>query len=223
MSLDEVKYEIARWNDADRLALLRELRATYNIPIHPLETAWATTAEAILEAIHDSPDLTQRGVRGVLAEATFRTSVVPTLHGWTSIPFTGDLPYDLLLDNGERRIRVQVKLQRREKGLPKLYRAKGVKETPGIYAVETQRTRNGKRGPEGKATRPYRFGEFDVVAVCMQPVHGNWTTFLYCPARALLPRTSDPELIQVMQPVYTDETQGWTSDFTAAARSALTP
>lgn len=220
MSLDEVMALLAGLSDDERRGVLQELRQNFGVPIHPLEKAWNTTAEAILEAIHASPDLTQRGVRGILAEATFRTTMVPEhLTGWRSIHFDGDLPYDLLLDDGAGEMKVQVKNQRRERGEAKtdakLTRACGFP----VYVVETQRTRNGQTsdGDGGTtATRPYRFGEFDVLAVCLQPSSGRWTDFIYCPSHFLLARPDQPTLLKVMQPIFVDGSRGWTHDFNQA-------
>lgn len=224
MSLDEVRALLAGLNEEERRGVLQALRQDFGVVVHPLETVWNTTAEAILEAIHASPDLTQRGVRGILAEATFRTTVVPDqLAGWVSIPFAGDLPYDLLLDDGAGPVKVQVKNQRRERGEPKTdarqTRACGFP----VYVVETQRTRNGQAedGEGGTtATRPYRFGEFDVLAVCLQPSSGRWTDFIYCPDHLLLPRPDQPTLLKVMQPIYSDGSRGWTHDFNQAVAAA---
>jgi hypothetical protein len=221
MNLDDLRALFAGLTDQERANALAMLRYEFQIAIHPLEVAWNTTAEAILEAIHASPDLTQRGVRGVLAEAIFRTTVVPEqLVRWRSIPFAGDLPYDLLLDDGAGQIKVQVKNQRRQQGEVKLDRRLTKAHGKPVYVVETQRTRNGETsGEDGTtvATRPYRFGEFDVIAVCLQPSTGSWTDFIYCPAHLLLPRPAEPNLLKVMQPVYSDGTHGWTYDFDQAA------
>jgi hypothetical protein len=83
--LDSLK----RATPAQREMIFRKLREEF--PLHPLEAEWNTSAEAILEAISRSPDLTQRGIRGILAEASFFTLVYPTLqrHGWTD---AGDVP-----------------------------------------------------------------------------------------------------------------------------------
>lgn len=222
MTVVEVRAMLARMGEADRREVLRMLRTEFGIPIHKIERDWGINAEAILEAIYAAPDLTRRGVRGVLAEAIFRTVVVPRLVGWRSIPFEGDQPYDLLLDGGHGKapLKVQVKNQRKEQGVPKidarLSAATGVK----IYIVETQRTRNGSRaaGETGTtATRPYRFDEFDVLAVCMQPSSKNWEDFIYCPTGRLLARPRDSSLLKVLQPIYSNETNGWTRDIDDAA------
>lgn len=101
MSLIELENLLAVASDEERRAIFTLLRDRYELKIHPLETRWNTTAEAILDAIDQSADLTQRGIRGVLAEATFRTIVLPKqLTSWKSLPVVGDQPYDLLLDDG---------------------------------------------------------------------------------------------------------------------------
>jgi hypothetical protein len=223
MSIAEVVALIAALSDDERRSVFQTLRQQYGIAVHPLEADWNTTAEAILEAIHAAPDLTQRGVRGILAEATFRTTVVPDqLPNWQSEPFEGDMPYDLLLDDGGGALKVQVKNQRKERGQPKVIARLSRSGEPPVYVVETQRTRTGNaRGADGQnaPTRPYRFGEFDILAVCLQPSSGNWTDFIYCPAHLLLARKDNPQQLEVLQPIYSDGTGGWTRDFDAAARA----
>jgi hypothetical protein len=71
----------------------------------------------------------------------------------------------------------------------------------------------------GKATRPYRYGEFDILAVCMEPSHGRWDSFMYIPERWLLPRKQDRKLIEILQPVSLEPDNVWTDNFdTAVAR-----
>lgn len=222
MSVNEVRALLARMDRAELHSVFDVLRREHKLVIHPIEDAWSTTAEAVLEAIYAAPDLTQRGVRGVLAEAIFRTTVVPNIGGWKPIDFEGDLPYDLLMDpqDGREPLKVQVKNQRRERGIPKVIAKLAASDDFPVYVVETQRTRTGKRaGDDGqqKATRPYRFGEFDLLAVCLHPSSGSWEDFIYCPANLLLARPSEPDLLAVMQPIYTDGSHGWTRDFQQAA------
>lgn len=225
MSLDQVRWLLERMDGDGHLSVLRMLRQEFGVVIHPLETQWNTGAEAILEAIYQSPDLTQRGVRGVLAEAIFRTVVVPTqLTQWTSEPIFGDLAYDLRLRSPFGPVRVQVKNQRRERGGPKVdMRLSRLNGSP-VYVVETQRTRNGQTtGEDGEQrdTRPYRFTDFDVLAVCMQPSSGSWHDFVYCPTYALRPRLYDAGLLHVMQPIVINERGPWTRSFDSAALAAL--
>lgn len=200
--------------------VLRLLRQQRRVPIHRLENEWGTTAEAILEAIYDAPDLIQRGVRGVLAEAIFRTVVVPRdLPDWTSEPVDNDEAFDLLLIHPRLgRVRVQVKSQRKERQVPKIY--KGQMGPPPVYVVETQRTRNGTL-PDGSPSRPYRFHEFDVIAVCLHASTGSWEDFIFCASEDLLARRSNPAWLEVIQPVYLDRPQVWSRDFGALVARKL--
>ncbi len=208
MTIMEVEALLSGLTDAERHALLRILRERYGVNVHPLEQRWNTTAEAILEAIDQSSDLTQRGIRGVLAEATFRTVVLPEkLQRWKEQLSVADQSFDLMLTDDVGQVRVQVKLQRKELGAPKLYRGKS-----DHFVVETQRTRGGKR-PDQEASRPYRIGEFDVLAVCLHPSTGDWTSFIYCASRDLLRRANNPQLLEVLQPVPMNDSTAWNRDF----------
>jgi N-glycosylase/DNA lyase len=86
-----------------------------------LEREWGTTAEAVLTAIARSTYPTKRGIRGILAEATFEETILPSMRaeGWNSVVVVGDRTYDFALQQGRTEIRIQVKLQRREKDAPK--------------------------------------------------------------------------------------------------------
>jgi hypothetical protein len=192
------------------------------LPKHALEEKWGISYELILDAIHRSQDIVQRGVRGVVAEAVFEAKTLPSVRGWHSVPFVGDLPYDFKIqrDSDRREIRIQVKLQRTQGGRP-LTRAFFGPET---FIVEVQKTRSGtRRWQEGAAsprsaptaspkTRPYQFGDFDILAVNMQPATRDWTRFMYTVGLWLMPRTSDRKLIEIMQPVSGNRSQVWTDD-----------
>ena len=65
----------------------------------------------------------------------------------------------------------------------------------------------------GGSTRPYRFGEFDLLAVAMYPSTHEWNTFMYTVADWLLPGRTDPSEILKFQPVATLPNDDWTSDF----------
>jgi hypothetical protein len=211
---DDVERLLSQATPQQREQMLLLLRERYGIAIHRLENDWGTTAEVILEAIHEAPDLIQRGVRGVLAEAIFRTVVVPqTLPSWRSEPVHNDEAYDLLLSHrspGLGRVRVQVKSQRKERQVPKIYRQQV--GPPPVYVVETQRTRNGTH-PDGTSSRPYRFHDFDILAVCLHASSGRWEDFIYCAAPDLLPRRTDETLLEVLQPIYFDRPGIWSRDF----------
>lgn len=201
----------------EELRVLAEYLRT-KLPRHPLEARWNISADLILDAINRSQDITQRGVRGVIAEAVFEREVIPKLRGWEGEALTGDWPFDFRIKrvSDGKQIRIQVKLQRTQAGEPlgnkKLY-------PEGYFVVEVQKTRGGKRHQSSSEvtdahstpedTRPYRFGEFDVLAVNMQPSTRVWSRFMYTVADWLIPR-QDKRLIEVMQPVSPTRSTVWT-------------
>lgn len=211
---DEVCKLIDSLGVEDRRLVLHYLR--HRLPLHSLEQQWGTTAEAILTAIARSSDLTLRGIRGILAEATFEEIVLPPLvaAGWKSIPIVGDQTYDFVLEKGSSRVRVQVKLQRKEAGTPKEYsaRPRALLNRPAgpLYVVEVQKTRSGQRN--GETTRPYRFGDFDILAVNLHPSTQDWKRFVYTVGSWLLPRPRQPVMIEIFQPVPNCPDEYWTDD-----------
>ena len=76
--------------------------------------------------------------------------------------------------------------------------------------MEVQKTRSGKKA--GKATRPYHFGDFDIIAVSLHTATGDWKRFMFTVGSWLLPRKSDPELIEIFQPVSICPDEYWTDD-----------
>src|SRR5205823_7212011 len=139
---------LARCTKEQRKRIFDELRVEF--PIHEIEKKLNATAEVICEAIHRASDLTLRGVRGVIAEASFEVSVIKNLNGWRNESPTGDHPFDFLLKDLTGAVRVQIKMQRQKAHEPmtahEAYR--NLPET--MYVVETQRTRGGK-DVEGKS------------------------------------------------------------------------
>ena len=143
-SLDAVKEFIDRCSEKERRTLFEYLRR--KLPRHPLEEQWDIDAETILTAIYRSPDLTQRGMRGILAEAVFERDILPSVEklGWHVLPASvGDPPYDFVLESEGQRATIQVKLQRTEQGQPKRYQPK--RYARELYVVEVQKTRSGKK------------------------------------------------------------------------------
>jgi hypothetical protein len=197
-----------------RAEIFRALRQ--EIRIHPLEADWNTSAEAILEAINRASDLTKRGIRGILAEASFFTSVLPPLlaAGWRDVTTVGNVQYDAAIQDDTGVERVQIKLQRRKDGRP--MRGTDAPKVAGfaadVYVVETQKTRAGERG--GKATRPYHFGEFEILAVSLAPSTDDWTAFLFTVADWLIPDPADSQVIYKYQPVPPQPNGEWTSSIT---------
>ena len=194
----------------ERIRIFEQLRGEF--PIHALEKEWNANAELILEAISRATDLTKRGIRGVIAEAAFDQSLVQQLHdhGWKNQTPAGDHPFDFLLDDGTGPVKIQVKMQRLEKMVPKLWAPKSQ-----FFVVETQKTRSGKDS-SGKATRPYRFGEFDILAVSMHPSCRDWSKFRFTVASWLLSRPEDKRLIRVYQPVPDTANADWCDDLRTA-------
>lgn len=76
-------------------------------------------------------------------------------------------------------------------------------------AVETQKTRAGVN-ESGGDTRPYRFGEFDILAVNIEASTGDWSQFRYTVGRWLLPRPEASELLLKFQPVSLMPNDDWT-------------
>lgn len=191
------------------LAYLRE-----RVHLHALEAEWNTTAEEILTAIARSSDLTLRGVRGILAEAIFEKRLLPDLErdGWQAVKIIGDQSFDFLVEREEVQVKIQVKLQRKERGEPKEYAARSRATlkcpTGRIYVVEVQKTRGGEKA--GEKTRPYRFRDFDILAVNMHPSTGDWKRFVFTIGNWLLPRSGDPKLIEIFQPVPSVRDDYWT-------------
>ncbi len=201
-SIDQTKKTLDALSPAEQKQILAWLRSLH--PIHSLEARWGVPAEVVLEAISRASDLSQRGVLGLIAEAVFQKHIVEQLEGWSSAKVPPDAAYDFSLRRPDgTSARIQVKLQRRERGVPKQWRG-----SDEYFVVETQRTRSG-RGAEGQSTRPYRFGEFDVLAVCMQPSTDDWTCFRFIPQASLLPRKGDPSCLEVLQPVALGPNEYW--------------
>jgi hypothetical protein len=198
---DEILNLLEQCSSDERREIFNHLRKEF--PIHPLEADLNTQAEVILEAMARSSDLTMRGIRGIIAEAAFLVDVLQKMEGWQTLEIAGDAAYDFLISDAVGQISIQVKMQRRERGVP-LVRA-------GKFVVETQRTRTGKDATGG-ATRPYRFGEFDVLAVSLHPSTNDWTRFMYTVGSWLRPRASDAKQLEVFQPIPEQPNEDWTDD-----------
>lgn len=197
----------------ERREIARLLRQEF--PIHELERKLNISAEVILEAIDRSSDLTLRGVRGVIAEAAFKEYIVIPLieKGWKDLPINGNPSFDFQLETPSGlKTKIQVKMQRKKDQLPMRAIAANKKlfgEATEMWVVETQKTRGGKDS-EGKATRPYRFGEFDIIAVSLHPSSNDWGQFRYTVAKWLIPDPKDGELIFKFQPVAVAANDNWT-------------
>ena len=215
-ALNAVRELLARCSPEERAAIFKELRATHSI--HPYEAAVGAPAEMILEAVHRAPELTRRMLRGVIADAAFRTFVVAALEvrGWRDVTPEGNFAYDYSLDDGMGPISIQVKLQRSERGVPVVKNGKRYGFDGEVFMTETQKSRTGTDG-DANPTRPYRYGEFDVLAVSMQPSSGAWDSYMYTLGRWLLQGKTALEMA-TLQPVTKVAGEFWTSDFQVAAQ-----
>jgi hypothetical protein len=205
--LEEIKRLLPSCSDEARRELFSLLRKEN--PIHGLEADWNVTAEVVLEAINRSSDLTQRMFRGVLAEAACKVEVIDKLTGWDDVTPDGNHAFDFKVAQGARAVSIQAKLQRKLKGVPWTADKAAGLVNPDQFVVEVQKTRAGE-SMEGSSTRPYRFGEFDIIAVSMEPVTRDWSSFRFTVGRWLIPRSSDATLIQVYQPVSFTPDDDWT-------------
>ena len=198
----------------ERNLIFRELRKLN--PIHEFEAVVGAPAEMILEAVHRAPELTRRMLRGVIADAAFRTFIVSSLepHGWRDVTPEGNFAHDYKLDESSGPVTVQVKLQRSARGTPVVRSGERYSFGPEVFMTETQKTRTGTDGDENQ-THPNRYGEFDVLAVSMQPSCGRWDSFIYTLGRWLLPGKKSGE-IATLQPVATVPNDFWTDDFRVA-------
>ena len=209
--LEQIKQLLVSTSKEQRQELFRDLRREF--PIHAIEQRLNAEAEIILEAISRAGDLTLRGIRGMIAEAAFATKVVETLQGWKDITPSGNHPYDFVLTDGHGDIRIQVKMQRQKNHRPMMAN-EGYRLLPSdMYVVETQRTRGGIEPSSGADTRPYKFTEFDILAVSLHPSAGDWSRFLYTVNSWLLPRSEDEKLMLKFQPVPKEARDNWTDNF----------
>ncbi len=178
--------------------------------LHPLEEILNVQAEIILEAIHKASDLTRRGIRGVIAESYFVMNIASSIPPWRVVPFDGDPPYDCLLTDDKRQVRIQIKMQRLKDHIPMMAKEAYRYLPADKYVVETQRTRGGVDQKTGKSTRPYRFGEFDLLAVSLHPSTGDWNKFLYTVEKWLISSPDHPDCLLKFQPVPVIPNDDWT-------------
>jgi excisionase family DNA binding protein len=195
-----------------RQLIFRLLRQEF--PIHPIETDLNTEAEIILEAFaRDKTGLTFRMMRGVIAQSAFEIEVVENLIGWHNISQTGDLPFDFMLADSVAAVKIQVKLQRSKEFRP-MFANEAYRRFPAnMYVVETQKTRGGNDSVTGESTRSYRFNEFDIIAVAMQPSKLNWRSYMYTVGNWLIPDDKDQGKILKFQPVPMVPNDDWTDNF----------
>jgi len=216
--VEQIKQIISELTPEQQKEVLRFVKSI--TPKHPFEERLNIEAETVLSAINRADELILRNIRGVIAEAAFGVYVLnrPS-NAYVLLDASGreNSFSDYVIGDKIGGIRVQVKLQRSEKQQPKVL-------PNGYYAVEVQRTRTGLReikskDEEGKETviseetRPYRHGQFDILAVNLYPSTGNWSNFMYTLSRWLVVNPKDKSKIKVMQPIPKEANNDWTDDF----------
>lgn len=210
--LEEIRKLLSECTADQRKLIFQELRKEFSI--HPIEEKLKTQAEIILSAINkDASGLTYRMLRGVIAEAAFEIEVISSLKRWKNTTPNGDFPFDYVLSNEIQSVSIQVKLQRSKNLKPMLAKEASKRFSDKLFVVETQKTRGGLDLITNEDTRPYRFGEFDILAVSMQPSTGRWISFMYTVSNWLLPQESDPKKMNKFQPVSPIPNDDWTDDF----------
>jgi hypothetical protein len=211
----QIREILAACTPEQREELVRLVRLEYRV--HRIEREWNTSAEVVLEALARAGELTQRMFKGILAEAACKVEIIDKLTGWEDVTPPGVHPFDFVVQRGSDRATIQTKLQRKQGGKPFMYRVPGRRgpATP-FYVVETQKSRRGADRSSGANTRPYRFGEFDVLAVCMEPATGDWSQFRFTVGNWLIPRQEAPDLIAVYQPVSLEFNDDWTNSLATA-------
>jgi len=209
-NVDQIKAMLDRCSEEQRREIFRYLRG--NIPIHPIEEKLNCSAEIILEAIDRASDLTLRGIRGIIAEASFKYEVLDKLRGWKDVTPDGNDSFDFKIKDSKGSVTIQVKMQRQKEHRPMMANKASRFLPADRFVVETQRTRGGKDLRTGEDTRPYRFGEFDILAVSMHASTNNWNDFRYTVADWLLPRPTNKKLLLKFQPVSPEPDEDWTDD-----------
>lgn len=209
---DQLRAILNACDPAQQAGLMKMLRTEF--PTHSIEREWNTSAEVVLEALARSDPLTRRMFKGILAEAACKIEVIDRLDGWQDVtPEGGNFAYDFVVEREGFRATVQAKLQRKVKHEPMPFKARRG-HVSGFYVVETQKTRAGTKG--GNKTRPYSFGEFDILAVSMEPTTRDWSQFRFTVGNWLLPRPDAPNLLAVLQPVSLEPNEDWTDSLATA-------
>jgi hypothetical protein len=218
---DQIRQILGACTVEQRDELVRLLRTEYRI--HEIEREWNTSAEVVLEALARANPLTKRMFKGILAEAACKIEIIDKLEGWRDVTAPGgNFAYDFAIEQDGTTVTVQAKLQRKAKHKPMFFRTKSRRGVnSGFYVVETQKTRAGKKRSaaapsEDQETRPYRFGEFDILAVSMEPSTGDWSQFRFTVGNWLMPRPDNPVLMAVLQPVSLQSNDDWTDSLPTA-------
>jgi len=210
VDVNEIKVLLEQCDDEKLKQIFDYLRT--KIHIHPIEEKLNCKAEIILEAIDRASDLTLRGIRGIIAESAFKYEVIEKTPGLNDVTPGGNDAFDFEIEDAKGRIKIQVKMQRQKSQRPMTANEGYRFLSPDMFVVETQKTRSGKDTRTGADTRPYRFGEFEILAVSMHPSTNDWSSFKYTVARWLLPRPENANLMLKFQPIARETNSDWTDN-----------
>jgi len=208
--LEHIKRLILQLDESTQRKVFEWLR--HKFPIHEIESDFGVNAEVILEAIHRSPDLSKRGIRGLITEASFKVDVLDLIAELEDITPEGNHSYDFAVRYRAAEAKIQVKMQRKKSHRPMAANEAYRRFDPNYFVVETQRTRAGKIAGSQASTRPYRFDEFDILAVSMEPSTKNWCDFRFTLSRWLLPDPKNPSCMLKFQPVAARADDDWTDN-----------
>jgi hypothetical protein len=176
---------------------------------HPLEDTLNADAWAILTAIARSR-MAVMNVKGQLSEYYLELDL-------QELKKSGTLPgYVWLVNNPDFTVEWSGHTLRME---CKNIRSKAALEKAGVsWRVEVQRTRDSK---DGKGTRGYKVGDFDILAVCLFNRTGDWK-FRFIASKRLARRHTDANLLEIFHEVPQVASGHWHDDITKALQDAIT-
>jgi hypothetical protein len=181
---------------------------------------WKSHAQTILGAIRGSHP-TKRGVNGAIAAAFFENCALPAIeqHGWARATATQtNDPSSPVIEKNGRAVHVLIAILQFEAGKPRRQLSSAGREDQYVVQVQKKLSRvpvlhiePRDNGPRASVfPRAYSFGDFDVLAVNMQPVTRRWTDFRYTLAAWLAPFEKDTSLIAPAQSVSLESSGIWT-------------
>lgn len=148
--------------------------------------------EILLDALNFANEFTFRNLRGLISEYYLRQRLIK--NGFVLLPTEQNDPFDFKIEKNNKIFTIQLKLQRQSAGQPIFTQDISKKLPAGFYVSEIQRCRNGF-DRKGFSTRPYKFTDFDILAVCLEPVTKDWHDFTFCLTSNLLADPKHPSNI----------------------------
>lgn len=186
-------------------------------------THWAT-AEVLLDALRNRPSL--RGFTyGYVAEQKFLEHVIQPNEEVKLLPRDDDhkkTKSDCTILYREKQVTIQVKSMQ----------TNSIKLRDGIFHAVVQNDASDKRPiklPHGKtvSTTCYKVGEYDLLAVALQPFRGDWSFAFKLNQDLRLTRSTkyppkvQRQLLATTEPISYPLDNNWTDDFARALREVL--